>query len=320
MKQIPIKNSDLTASAIGYGCMRIGGSWDENPVSSEQYSTADKALNTAIEQGITLFDHADIYCRGKAETVFGKWLSENPGMRESMVLQTKCGIRPTWDGNGQYVGRYDFSYEHIISSVERSLKRLQTDRLEILLLHRHDVLMEGEEVARAFEELKRSGKVRFFGVSNHNAASMQLLQSYLPFKLVANQLEFNLIHNTLIDQAVTSNISPNFENQRSEGTLEYCTMNAVTVQAWSPIAKGALKPEGENSELFNAVQEIAHEYSTTPEAIMVAWILRHPSKIQPIVGSITPERIVAAAKGAAIDLTREQWYKLFTAARRKPLP
>jgi predicted oxidoreductase len=243
-----------------------------------------------------------------------------------MVLQSKCGIRFAGDPDAQAPGRYDFGYEHIVSSVEGSLRRLKTDYLDVLLLHRPDALVEPEEVARAFEDLYRSGKVRLFGVSNHTAAQIQLLQSCLNQPLVANQIELNVIHAQLINDGIVFNRDEQGVTSRSEGTLEFCRMQRITLQAWSPLAGGAVLgrpvsgPDARIGETSREVASIAAERGVSKEAIVIAWLLRHPARIQPIIGTTNPERIAAACQACDVILSREEWYRLFITGRGGRLP
>jgi predicted oxidoreductase len=316
MQTFRLGNSDLNVSRIGYGCMLIGGSWDDAPLTDSTRHTARQSVQTALDTGINFFDHADIYCNGKSETVFGELCKDAPHLRQQIYLQTKCGIRS---------GRYDFSYEHIIHSVEGSLKRLQTDYIDVLLLHRPDPLVEPEEVARAFDELSQSGKVRWFGVSNHTAAQMELLRKVLNQSIVTNQVEFNLIHTQLLDEGIVFNQN-NPRLTRNEGVMEYCRLHNITLQVWSPLAGGRLtgNPHPEDGTHFqNAselVSQLAKEKAVSREAILIAWILHHPARIQPLPGTTNPERILAASEADRVSLTREEWYRLFIAGRGESLP
>jgi predicted oxidoreductase len=290
----------------------------------EAAGRAGRMLATALEQGITLFDHADIYARGNSETVFGEALRQIPDARDKIVLQSKCGIRPSNDPNPGDPGRYDFSYDHIIRTVEGSLTRLQTDHLDLLLLHRPDALVEPEEVARAFSELHGAGKVRYFGVSNHSPAQIELLKRYVIQPLVANQLEVNLIHNYMIEEGILIN-QPAARFAASSGLLDYCRLNDILIQAWSPVASGQLiDPKPNASEHVQAaakrVAELAAAHGTTREAIALAWLLRHPAGIQPIIGTTNVDRLLASCQADAVTLTREEWYSLLNAARGASVP
>jgi predicted oxidoreductase len=311
--------SDLNVSQIGYGAMSIGGSWDDTPLTDSIRKSAMQTLRTTLDAGINFYDHADIYCNGKSEEAFAELWKDTPHLRQQIYLQTKCGIRfgPPH--------RFDFSYEHIIASVEGSLKRLQTDYLDVLLLHRPDPLVEPEEVARAFDELKNSGKVRWFGVSNHAAAQMELLRKYLNQPIVANQVEFNLIHIHMLDEGILFNQN-NSRLARNEGVIEYCRLHNITLQAWAPLATGRLtgKPRPNDGahiqKTADLVARMASEKGVRPEAILIAWILRHPARIQPLPGTTNPERILAACEAVKVNLTREEWYGLFSAGRGEALP
>ncbi|MGL4335412.1 MAG: aldo/keto reductase [Turicibacter sp.] len=316
MNKIKIGNSDIWASQIALGCMTMGGTWDDTNPSDQVIKTALQTVETALEEGINFFDHADIYTRGKSETVFSEIFAANLTSREDIIIQSKCGIRFANDLFDGSAAHYDFSYEHIITSAEKSLKRLKTDYLDIFLLHRPDALIEPEEVAKAFEELKRSGKVRAFGVSNHNATQIKYLQSYLDMPLVANQMEMSLVNSNLIDEGMNVNSLANPMALRSNGTLEYCRMEGITLQAWSPLAGGKLTSSDvspEYRDLANRIQTLASAYEVSGEAIVIAWLLRHPAKIQPVIGTRSPERIKAATHASRVHLTREQWYSLYNA-------
>lgn len=324
MQTYRIPHTDLEVSRLAYGCMHLGGPWEAETLSDEVRRRAAEAVQTALEVGINLFDHADIYSRGKSEAVFGELLKAGLVRRDEIVLQTKCGIRFKDDPPGA-PQRYDFSYEHIVRSVEGSLRRLQTDYVDLLLLHRPDPLMEPEEVARAFDELHRGGKVRYFGVSNHTAAQMALLARYVDQPLVVNQLELSLLHAHLIEDGIVANHDDAPAYAGVTGLLDYCRLHDVLVQAWSPVAKGHLidppaEADGRTLRAAEAVAQLAEARQTTREAIALAWLLRHPAPIQPIIGTLRPERIRASAQADAIRLTREEWYALLTAARGERVP
>ena len=324
MKTYQISNTDLEVSRIAYGCMKIGGRWDVSPPTEDDRGTAARACMAAFDAGINLFDHADIYARGKSETVFGDFLAATPGFRDKIVLQSKCGIRIANTPNPGDPQRYDFSYKHIVSSAETSLQRLRTDRLDILLLHRPDALVEPAEVARAFDDLYSSGKVRYFGVSNHTAGQIALLQKFVRQRLIINQVELSLLHSNLIAEGIHAN-RPDASCMLASGMLDYCRLNDMLIQAWGPVASGKLfkqdveltPAERNTAEL---VRKLAAEKQTSPEAIMIGWLLRLPVGIQPIVGTTNPERIAASCLADPLELTREEWYTLYTAARGTPLP
>jgi predicted oxidoreductase len=315
----------LQVTRIAYGCMPLGGTWDTTPLTEETTREGVKSVRAALDQGINFFDHADIYCRGKSEEVFSAIWQEVPSLRQKIYLQSKCGIRFQGDAGASAPHRFDFSYEHIVESAEASLRRLKTDYLDVLLLHRPDPLVEPDEVARAFDELHQAGKVRWFGVSNHTAAQLELLRHSLRQPIVANQVAFNVIHTHMLDEGVIFN-QYNPKLTRNEGTIEYCRLHNITLQAWGALAWGQLtgrQVEGRAENVIKATQvvsEMARQKGVSGEAVLIAWILRHPAKVQAIIGTTKPERIAAACPGNGIDLTREEWYWLFTAGRGESLP
>lgn len=324
MESYRIPHTDLTVSRIGYGCMDLGGSWGPAPLTTALRSRAAALVATAMEQGINLFDHADIYTHGKSEAAFGEVLRQLPDARPRMVLQSKCGIRLQDDPRPGDPARYDFTRSHIVGSVEGSLRRLGTDYLDILLLHRPDPLGEPEEVARAFAELKQNGKVRHFGVSNHTGAQIALLQKHLDQPLVVNQVELNLLHSHLLDDGVSAN-QEGGRYAGAAGTLDYCRLHGVMLQAWSPVAKGKLihppaKADRRTRSTAALVTTLARAKGTSKEAIALAWLLRHPAGIQPIVGTTTRDRLIASCLADGVELSREEWYALFAAGRGAPVP
>ena len=287
------------------GCMRLGG-LDEKG--------AEALIKSDLEAGINFFEHADIYGGGTCETLFGQVLKANPGLRDQMVLQTKCGIRP---------GQYDFSKEHILASVDGSLKRLGTDHVEFLALHRPDTLVEPEEVAEAFELLRSSGKVQHFGVSNHNSLQMALLNRYLPEKLAVNQLQFGLGHTVLVDSGLNVNMKNAESVNRDDSVLDYCRLHGITIQAWSPLQFGFIQGHFAGNPDYDALnqklEEMAAGYGITATGLSIAWILRHPACIQPVVGSVNTARMRQVAQAADITITRKEWYDLYCATG-KTLP
>ena len=321
MKQYRIPNTDLDVSRLAYGTWHIGGTWDEAPVSAEIDQRTNKLINTAVEQGINFIDLADIYTKGKSDQTVGNALAASPGLRDKLVLQAKCGIVLGDDDNPGY---YNFDYDHIVGALEGTLSRLQTDHVELLLLHRPDALCEPEEVARAFEHLHSSGKVRYFGVSNHNAGQIRLLQTYVDQMIVVNQVELNLLHNHMINDGVVFN-NEGVHYAGSGGTLDYCRLNDIMIQAWSPVAGGRIfnPPADAPANIVAVAKEIdaqAIKHKTTAEAIAFAWLLRHPAGIQPIIGTLRPERIVTSCYADGVELSRLDWYRLFSAARGENVP
>ena len=299
MKQILI-GGKIPASAISLGCMRISGMSKKD---------AEKLLRTVIDEGINFFDHADIYGGGKSEEVFADALSDTPSLRDKILIQSKCAIHD---------GIYDFSKEHILKSVEGSLKRLKTDHLDFLLLHRPDTLMEPEEVAEAFSQLKSSGKVLHFGVSNQKPLQMELLNRCLDEKLLVNQLQLSLCHTGMMDSGLNVNMQIDRARDLDGSVLEYCRLNQVTIQAWSPFQYGFFEGVFIGNEKFpelnKTLDRLAEQYNVTPSAIAIAWILRHPAKIQAILGTTNAQRVKDICKASEVELTRMEWYELYKAA------
>lgn len=300
MKKIIMANGNITASEIGLGCMRIAN-LDKNEVNN--------LINTALDCGINFFDHADIYGKGKSEEIFSESISLTPSLREKIIIQSKCAIRP---------GMYDYSKEHILDSVDGILKRLKTDYLDILLLHRPDTLMEPEEVSEAFEKLYTEGKVRNFGVSNQNSMQIELLNKYLKNKITINQLQFSIMHTGIIDSGLNVNMKNSPSIDRDSSILEYCRLNDITIQAWSPYQygffEGTFIDNPKFPELNKKLNELAEKYNVSSTAIATAWILRHPAKIQTIVGTTNENRLRDICTASNIQLTREEWYSLYIAA------
>ncbi len=326
MEFVKLANTDLRVSRLIAGCMGLGGGWEKSLELSEVHEAqADDFLARALGEGINFFDHADIYAYGRAEEIFGRALSRRPGLRAKIVIQSKCGIRWADEPPGA-PHRFDFSREHILASVEGSLGRLHTDYLDILLLHRPDSLWEGEEIAEAFATLKASGKVRYFGVSNQNRGMMEYLQHFLPDPLVANQLQMSLLHHDFVEAGISFNQESAGNLQGWEGVLEYCRLRGVSLQAWGPLDKGLLA-SAELSSLDPGqcgaaieLRALAAERGVPPEAVALAWLLRHPACIMPVLGTVTPRRLEACARATDLSLSREEWYRLFEAARGRKMP
>lgn len=303
MKTITLNNTNLSIPEIGMGCMRI--------VELENADAVKGWVETALEHGINFFDHADIYGKGRCEELFGQVLT--PSLREKIILQSKCSIRPGI--------AFDFSKEHILNSVDGILKRLNTEYLDILLLHRPDALMEPEEVADAFRILKESGKVRHFGVSNQTPMQMELLSKYCDEPLLINQLQLSIAHCPMINSGINANMYNDSGINRDGGVLEYCRLKDITIQAWSPFQYGMFEGiflgNEKFAELNKVIDNLAEKYNVTNSAIAVAWILRHPAGIQTIVGTTNKDRIAQISKASEIRLTREEWYALYMAAGNK---
>ena len=299
MKRIKV-GGVIPASAVAMGCMRL----------TDTKTSVDSIIGTALESGIDFFDHADIYGGGKCEELFGEYLSSHKDIRDKITVQTKCAIKR---------GCYDFSKEHILNSVNASLKRLRTDYIDVLLLHRPDTLMEPEEVAEAFNQLEREGKVRYFGVSNHNLYQIELLKTAVKQPIITNQLQMSITESGMITSGLNVNMKNSESVMHDGGLLEYSRIKNITIQTWSPFQKGFFEGTfiGDNEhypELNKKLAELAEKYSATPTGIAAAWILRHPADMQLISGSVSEQRIKEICRGADITLTREDWYSLYLAA------
>lgn len=304
MKTIRIGNSPLNAACLAYGCWRIADAGTDGRA----------AVLAAYEAGYTLFDGADIYCGGKSEETLGRVLRETPRMRERIVITSKCGVRPGGTPTPDAPGRYDFSPEHIVHSCEQSLKRLGIETIDLYLLHRPDFLADPPAIAGAFAQLFDAGKVRCFGVSNFRPSLVSALHAACPLPLVVNQIEISLAK---LDA---------FE----DGTLDQCLERQLTPMAWSPLGAGLLgdgakrllpgqmgyRPES----VVQALDEVARVRGVSRTVIALAWLLKHPARILPIVGSTDPQRIRQLTQAADLDLTREEWYRLLLAARGEALP
>lgn len=303
MIHLDLGKSGLTASNISLGCMRMAGLTEIE---------AAKIIKVAYENGINFFEHADIYGGGTSESIFAAGLKETGIKREDILLQTKCGIRPA-------EGVFDFSETHIIASVEGSLKRLNTEYIDVLALHRPDTLMNPEEVASAFDKLQSSGKVHHFGVSNQNVAQMKLLAKYVNQKLIVNQLQFSIAHTPIIDHGFNVNMKRDgMSNDRDGGILEYTRLHDITIQAWSPYQfgffEGTFIDNPEFSELNAKLEEIGNRYGISKTALATVWILTHPANMQVIIGTMNPTRVADIASHSAIELTRQEWYEIYRAA------
>jgi len=314
MKTQNLGPSKLTSTRLAFGNMRCVGTWNPADATPQRRAEGVKAHIAAYEAGYTLFDTADIYCRGVCEQVLGQTLREVKGMRDNILVATKCGIRFGGDPAPDSPHRYDFSAEHILWSCDNSLKNLGIETIDLYMLHRPDLLMNPIEIANAFTKLKAQGKVREFGVSNFTPTFVSTLQAHCPFPIIVNQVE---IHLGRLD---------NF----TDGTLDQCLEKNITPLSWSPLGGGwlgsgsTLKPDDPQRETKEKVREAldktAADHGVSRTVIALAWLLKHPAKIIPIVGSNKPENIRDAAKADDVELTRDQWYRILLAARGKPLP
>ena len=324
MKQYAIPNTELSVSRLAYGSWHLGGLWDQTPPGDDLKQRAVRLLNEAVNCGINHIDLADIYTMGKSDQVVGYALQQDPLLRDKLVLQEKCGIVVASNPQFGPPQRYDFSYEHIVRSVETSLTRLGTDRVELLALHRPDPLVEYEELARAFDDLHASGKVRYFGVSNHTATQIELLKKHVRQPIVLNQLQLSLLHHHLLSEGILANMT-SFDYANASGLFDYCRLNEIMIQAWSPTAGGKVfaagdDPTDQQKRLAEQISTVAKQHGTTDDAVALAWLLKHPAGIQPILGTMNVERISRSTLADNVELTREQWYALLEAARGQSVP
>ncbi|WP_411553531.1 aldo/keto reductase family oxidoreductase [Paenibacillus lautus] len=300
MKTMKLGSSSLEVPVVAVGCMRIN---------SLEKVEAERFVQSALEEGANFFDHADIYGGGACEEIFADAIHMNAEVREKIILQSKCGIRQ---------GMFDFSKEHILNSVDGILKRLRTEYLDVLLLHRPDALVEPEEVAEAFDQLESSGKVRHFGVSNQNPMQIQLLKKAVKQPLVANQLQLSITNTTMIQSGINVNMENDAAVNRDGSVLDFCRLHDITIQPWSPFQygffEGVFLGSDKFPELNQKIDEIAEKYNVTNTTIAIAWLLRHPAQMQPIIGTMNINRLKDCIQAGDVTLTREEWYAIYRAA------
>ncbi|WP_409296269.1 aldo/keto reductase [Peribacillus sp. SCS-26] len=300
MRTMKLGSSQLEVPVVAVGCMRIN---------SLDKAEAERFVQTALDEGANFFDHADIYGSGECEEIFADAAGMSAGVREKMILQSKCGIRK---------GMFDFSKDYILESVDGILKRLKTDYLDILLLHRPDALVEPEEVAEAFDILETSGKVRHFGVSNQKPMQIELLRKYVKQPLVANQLQLSITNANMISNGINVNMENDSAVERDGSVLDYCRLHDITIQPWSPFQfgffEGVFLGNEKFPELNKQIDEIAAKYNVSNTTIAVAWLLRHPAHMQPVIGTMNTGRLQECIKAGDVHLTREEWYSIYRAA------
>lgn len=308
MKQIRIGNTNFTSSAIALGIMRMN---------KLTVNAAKQVLETAHDTGINYIDSSDIYGHGKSEEIFGAAFAKSSLKRDDFYIQSKTGIYENKNLNYKTT-RYDFSKKHIISSVDGILTRMKIDYLDSLLLHRPDALMDPAEVAAAFDELQKEGKVRHFGVSNFNPMQVELLQAGLSQRLLINQLQISVMHTGPIDFNIHTNMTDARSIDHDRGILDYSRLHQMTVQAWSPFQYGQIEGNFIGNPKFpevnEALQKLADQKGVSKNAIAAAWILRHPAVDQVIIGTMTPAHLIDSAKGADISLSAQEWYDIYLAA------
>lgn len=301
MQYMKIAQTDLEVSRLALGCMRL---------SSRSEEEVEELIRTALSLGINFFDHADIYGGGECEKIFGKVLAKHPEWRKKMIIQSKCGIVPGV--------MYDLSQAHILAQVERSLANLQTDYLDVLLLHRPDALMDPREVARAFDECYQRGWVRYFGVSNMNPRQIELIRKYSQHPIVINQLQFNLVNSGMIDAGINVNMKNQESLSHDDSVLDYCYYHEMTIQPWSILQasweEGSFINHPSYEKLNKALAQMGQKYGLDKAAMSVAWILRHPSMMQPIAGTTSVAHLKDLVKACDVTISKEDWYSLYMAS------
>jgi len=314
------KNKNKT---LIYGCMGLGGEWNSQPITKEDEAKASLTINTALENGITIFDHADIYAHGKAEQVFGKILKKSPGLRDQVKIMSKAGIcLNAGRGNSN---TYNLSKAYLLKQVEASLKRLTIDCLDIFLLHRPDPLMEPPEVAETFQTMMDRGYAKSFGVSNMSIHQIDLIRKLCDVPIIANQIQFSLNHSLMIENEVYFNRNNAIDNTVS-GMMAYSQLHSMEIQAWGSLDQGLYAGETDTTgkkeviETKKLLKALATKYDTNELAVQLAWIFKLPCGVTPIIGTTDPQRIKQCADSIKIELTREDWYDLWITAKNKSLP
>ena len=301
MRTIKLGKSELSVPVIGAGCMKID--------SLDKKQAASYVAN-AVEQGVDFFDTADIYAGGNSERVLGKAIVDAGIRREDVIIQSKCGIIP-----GQM---YDLSREHILASVDGILERLGTDYLDILVLHRPDALMVPSDIEEAFLELKDSGKVRHFGVSNMNPGQIELLKTAVIQPILTDQLQLSILHAGMIASGINVIMLNDEGIVRDSDIVSYCMREGITIQNWSPLSygyfEGSVLDREKYPELNDTLKKIGAEYGLTPAATAIAWLLRHPAQFMPVIGTVNIAHFNDACKAADVQLTRAQWYEIYRSA------
>lgn len=305
MKKVFLGKTGVEVPSVVLGCMRLSGMSDND---------MNHMIHTALEMGVNYFDHADIYGGGASEEVFGRAFAMDGSLkREDMILQSKCGI-DIWSETSNY----NSSKDYIVNAVDGILKRLKTEYLDVLLIHRPDALVEPEQVAEAFDLLESSGKVRHFGVSNHRPMQIELLKKCVKQELVANQLQFSIPVSNMVAAGLEANMTSDGAMDRDGSVLDYSRLHDMTIQAWSPFQmpewKGPFLGSEAYGELNRVIDELAEKYGVSPTAIATAWITRHPANMQVIAGTTSEKRLAEIVAGAGITLTHQEWYRLYLAA------
>nr|WP_136251081.1 aldo/keto reductase [Ningiella ruwaisensis] len=321
MSALPFNEHFENASRCIFGTMNLGGGWNSNPVTKEDESQAHHLLETCIEAGINVIDLADIYTFGKAEEVMGRVFKKNKHFVDHFIIQSKIGIRLVPDVNTKH---YDLSPRWVTEAVHASLKRLNIEQLDVLFLHRPDPLMQIEKTAETLNNLYKQEKFEYLAVSNMHAGQTALIQNHVEMPVIANQLEMSLLASDFVEDSITSNMQANTNQGFPRGTLEYCLQQKIQLQAWSALAQGQFgnteHPDKAVRDTANLLAQLAENLNTNVNALVLAWLMKHPTGIQPVIGSTKPERILEAAKAGKLELSREQWYQILETRRGEAVP
>ncbi|GBL05019.1 aldo/keto reductase family oxidoreductase [Glaciecola sp. KUL10] len=323
MSDLAINEYFPESSQLVYGCMGLGGGWNPNGYEAKDVKQAQEIIETCLAKGINTFDLADIYTFGKAESVVGEVLKQQPSLRNKMIIQSKVGIKltPTHD-----VKSYDLSPVWIKSALEASLKRLQVEQLDVLFLHRPDPLMDLDDTAEMLTNLQKQGKFKHLAVSNMHAAQIAWIQSAIDFPIIANQIEMSLAHADFVEESITTNMKEGCNSGFPRGTLEFCEQQSVQLQAWGCLAQGMYSgnlpdnPSQAQLATEKLLKQMSNRYSSNPNAILLSWLMKHPIGIQPVIGSTNIDRIIQCTHANKVELSREDWYLLFETARGQEVP
>ncbi|MFC4701448.1 aldo/keto reductase family oxidoreductase [Glaciecola siphonariae] len=321
MQALPVHEYFPDASRLIFGTMNLGGGWNQNPLCADDIKQAHALLESCIEHGINTIDLADIYTHGKAELVIGKVFAQNKALKQHFIVQSKVGIRLPPSVS---LPHYDLSGRWVTEAVHASLKRLGLDSLDVLFLHRPDPLMKVEELAQVLNNLHAQDKFDCLAVSNMHAGQMAYIQSHVQMPIMCNQLELSLLHSDFIEDGMTTNMHDNAQLGFPRGTLEFCMQQKVQLQAWGALAQGQFDDlEAQDANIRNTagiIAALSEQYGCPSSAIVLAWLMKHPAQIQPVVGTTKPERLAAAAQANTVDLSTEHWYQILEARRGRHVP
>lgn len=320
------------ASRLILGTMNLGA-WDDSPVTTEDINQAFDLVTQAIELGINVIDLADIYTYGKSEKIIGELFKRERSLRHHLILQSKVGIKlPPLNTPIKHTKHYDLSADWISESVDNSIKRLHNQNLDILFLHRPDPLLELEPMMEALSKLHEQGKFEYLAVSNMHAGQLAWLQSATSIPIIANQLEMSLEKAGFVEDGITTNMDENNQHGFPRGTLEFCQQAGIQLQAWGALSQGLYSGDEIDEKTYTEdkltaikttrelTQTLAQEYGVDKNAIILAWLLRHPSGIQPVLGTSKSSRLKGLSQAMNIELSREHWYALFEASRGQEVP